>query len=92
RTAKEQLLFEDAEARPQGLEKAMCEILGLKFSPSLDDFSGRPPSEEFQKNLNVAYREMITSPPPTAKKALLGIKNYGDAKGRPVIISNCYGI
>ena len=43
RSQEEQAKFEAVEARPQGLEKALCEIVGLKFSPSLDDFSGRLP-------------------------------------------------
>lgn len=76
RTAEEQQRFELAEARPQGLEKALCEIVGLKFSPSLDDFSGRPPSTLFLQQLDIAYQEMQKSPPPTANKALSGLKNH----------------
>lgn len=75
RDVEEQQRFETVEARPQGLEKAMCEVIGLKFSPSLDDFSGRAPSKAFLRNLDVAYKEMLNSPPPTAKKALLAITN-----------------
>lgn len=75
RSQEEQAKFEAVEARPQGLEKALCEIVGLKFSPSLDDFSGRPPSKEFLKNIDIAYREMLINPPPTAKKALNGLKD-----------------
>ena len=74
RTEEEQSLFESVEARPQGLERAMCEIIGLKFVPSLDDFSGRPPSEKFLNEMEVAYQEMTTTPPPTARLALLGLK------------------
>lgn len=74
RTAEEQQRFEDVEARPQGLEKAFCEIVGLPFSPSLDDFSGRPASERFLKNLDIAYQEMQHNPPPTAKRALEGLR------------------
>jgi len=70
RTADEQLLFEKVEARPQGLEKLMCEIVGITFIPSLDDFSGRPASEDFLKHLDEAYHEMLLAPPPTAKRAL----------------------
>lgn len=70
RTADEQLQFEKVESRPQGLEKAMCEAVGLNFIPSLDDFSGRPSSDEFLKKLDEAYQEMLSSPPPTAKKVL----------------------
>lgn len=81
RTAEEQVRFEIVEARPQGLEMAMCEIVGLKFSPSLDDFSGRPPSADFLQNLDAAYREMLTNPPLTAAKALNGLKKYRDANG-----------
>lgn len=73
RTIEEQQRFEIVEARPQGLEKVMCEIVGIKFMPSLDDFSGRPPTEEFLKNLEVAYKEMLINPPPTAKRALSGL-------------------
>lgn len=76
RTTEEQQRFEEVEARPQGLEKAMCEIVGLKFSPSLDDFSGRPPSECFLQELEKAYQEMRVNPPPTASKVLSGLKNY----------------
>ena len=75
RTADEQSLFEKVEARPQGLEKAMCEAIGIKFLPSLDDFSGNPPSDEFLYSLNCAYQEMLTSPPPTARKVLLALRN-----------------
>lgn len=74
RSEEEQAKFEIVEARPQGLEKAMCEIIGLPFSPSLDDFSGRPASETFLALLNEAYREMTTQPPVTARRALLGLK------------------
>ncbi|MBF0659521.1 elongation factor P hydroxylase [Psychrobacter sp. NG25] len=70
RTSEEQELFQLVEARPQGLEKAMCEAIGIHFSPSFDDFSGRPISEVFLKNLEVNYQEMITNPPPTARIAL----------------------
>lgn len=74
RSEEEQRQFERVEARPQGLEKAMCEIVGLTFSPSLDDFSGRPPSAVFLEKLEQAYLEMQNNPPPTAKKALTGLK------------------
>lgn len=70
RTAEQQQLFEQVEARPQGLDKLMCEILSIKFMPSLDDFSGRPPSDDFLQKLEESYQEMRLSPPPTAKKAL----------------------
>ena len=63
------------EARPQGLEKAMCEAIGIKFSPSLDDFSGNPPTDDFLCNLSLAYDEMLINPPPTAKKVLLALKD-----------------
>lgn len=76
RTEEEQARFEFVEARPQGLEKAMCEIVGIPFSPSLDDFSGRPASQEFLERLNDAYSEMVISPPVTARKALVGLANY----------------
>lgn len=73
RTSEEQELFQLVEARPQGLEKAMCEAIGIHFSPSFDDFSGRPISKVFLKNLEGHYQEMITNPPPTAKIALEGL-------------------
>lgn len=77
RNEEEQLRFETVEARPQGLEKAMCEALGIKFSPSLDDFSGNPPSDIFLAGLENSYQEMLTSPPPTAKKALSALVILG---------------
>lgn len=80
RTAEEQLLFEEVEARPQGLEKVMCEVIGIKFSPSLDDFSGNPPSESFELNLENAYQEMLHTPPPTAQKVLEGFHRYFGSK------------
>lgn len=73
RTAEEQQRFEQVEARPQGLEKAMCHAIGIIFSPSLDDFSGRPASEFFLQQLDRAYQEMLSNPPPSAKKALLAL-------------------
>ncbi len=78
RTEEEQILFEKVEARPQGLEKAFCEAVGLQFSPSLDDFSGRPASESFLTHLEAAYQEMMTNPPPTAKRALEALRSLGD--------------
>ncbi|MGB1237142.1 MAG: elongation factor P hydroxylase [Pseudomonadales bacterium] len=74
RSADEQLAFERVEARPQGLEKRFCELAGLTFSPSLDDFSGRPASEVFLQGLDSAYREMCERPPKTAAKAIAGLK------------------
>jgi len=76
RSSEEQYQFELVEARPQGLEKAMCEIVGLDFLPSLDDFSGSDPSSEFLKKLDEAYIEMKTNPPPTPKKALAGLRSF----------------
>ena len=78
RTADEQSLFEKVEARPQGLEKAMCEAIGIEFSPSLDDFSGKPASEFFLKKLKESHIEMSTNPPPTAKKVLIALINLID--------------
>ena len=75
RSEQEQYEFEMVEARPQGLEKAMCEIVGLPFTPSLDDFSGRPPSDGFVAGMHEAYLEMTSNPPPTAKKILLGLNS-----------------
>ncbi|WP_025565581.1 elongation factor P hydroxylase [Psychromonas sp. SP041] len=75
RSEEEQNKFEMVEARPQGLEKVMCEILKIKFSASIDDFSGRPPSDAFLQGLEAAYQEMQATPPPTALKVLNGFKN-----------------
>ncbi|WP_296404212.1 elongation factor P hydroxylase [Psychrobacter sp.] len=75
RTEEEQILFEVVEARPQGLEKAMCEVIGIGFSPSLDDFSGRPPSDSFLQNLQSNYLDMISNPPPLAEKVLDAMKS-----------------
>ncbi len=76
RTAAQQALFEQFEARPQGLEKAMCAIIGLDFSPSLDDFSGRPISKVFLQRLESHYQQMQTDPPPMARQALEALKLY----------------
>ncbi|MCO7223640.1 elongation factor P hydroxylase [Pleionea sp. CnH1-48] len=76
RTQEQQEQFEKVEARPQGLEKAMCDIIGIDFSPSIDDFSGRPPSDSFLQGIETAYNEMLTNPPPTAKKAIQGLSYY----------------
>lgn len=76
RSSEEQLLFEQVEARPQGLEKVMCEVIGIPFSPSLDDFSGNPPSESFGINLESSYQEMRDIPPRTARKVLEGLRNH----------------
>ena len=81
RTATEQQRFEEVETRPQGLEKAMCEIVGLEFLPSLDDFSGRPPSKIFLQNIERAYQEMKLNPPNTANKVLGGLKVYWERNG-----------
>lgn len=70
RTREEQELFQLVEARPQGLEKAMCKAIGIHFSPSLDDFSDRPISQVFSKDLENHYQEMIKNPPPTARVVL----------------------
>lgn len=82
RTVEEQKQFETVEARPQGLEKAMCEIVGIKFLPSLDDFSGRPPSESFLQRLDIAYKEMLSNPPLTASVALNGLTVYREISNR----------
>lgn len=78
RNADEQSLFEKVEARPQGLEKAMCEAIGSDFSPSLDDFSGRPASKAFLNKLEESYNEMRINPPPTAKKVLVALSSFND--------------
>jgi len=79
RTIAEQKSFELVEARPQGLEKAMCKAIGLKFVPSLDDFSGKPPSKDFLYHLDVAYHEMLTNPPPLARKLLIALKSFSES-------------
>ena len=76
RSADEQLQFEQVEARPQGLEKLFCEVWNIPFSPSLDDFSGRPPSTLFLENLENAYIEMKERPPATAKHVLEGMYHF----------------
>ena len=76
RNADEQSLFEKVEARPQGLEKAMCEAIGINFSPSLDDFSGRPASKTFLNKLEESYNEMRINPPPTTKKVLVALSSF----------------
>jgi elongation factor P hydroxylase len=78
RTAADQTRFEVVEARPQGLERRFCEIVGLAFEPSLDDFSGRPPSLAFLEKLESAYIEMKTQPPTTASDALMRLQAYVD--------------
>lgn len=80
RSADEQLQFEQVEARPQGLEKLMCEIIGITFIPSLDDFSGRPSSTDFLKRLDDVYHEMKQTPSPTAKRVLDALANIGKEK------------
>ncbi len=81
RDAHQQAEFERVEARPQGLEWVFCELLDLPFSPSLDDFSGRPPSPEFLENLKAAYIEMKERPPTTAKRAICGLQSYAKTLG-----------
>lgn len=80
RTEEQQRLFEQVEARPQGLEKLMYEIIGIKFMPSIDDFSGRPSSNDFLTRLDEAYQQMKLSPPPTAKKVLDALAELGKVK------------
>ena len=74
RTAEEQAQFEQAEVRPQALEWIFCDSLGIPFQPSLDDFSGRPISPRFLENLKHAYMEFQEKLPPTAQRALEGLK------------------
>lgn len=81
RTQEEQKKFELVEARPQGLEKAMCQIVGIRFSASIDDFSGRPPSDGFLLKLDHYYNQMLVDPPLTAKKALNGLKEAAKGGG-----------
>ena len=78
RTADEQSLFEKVEARPPGLEKAMCEAIGSDFSPILDDFSGRSASKAFLNKLEESYNEMRITPPPTAKKVLVALSSFNN--------------
>jgi len=55
--------------------QVMCEIVGIKFSASIDDFSGRPPSDAFLNKLEAAYQEMRLTPPPTVMKVLTALHN-----------------
>lgn len=76
RSAAQQKQFEAAEARPQALERIFCETLGVPFQPSLDDFSGRPISPVFLEKLENAYIEFHRQMPPTATRALEGLKTH----------------
>lgn len=76
RDEAQQRAFEQVEARPQGLEKALCEAIGIAFSPSLDDFSGNPASAEFIEELEAHYQQMLTAPPPSARRALEALRHY----------------
>ena len=76
RSVDQQLSFEQVEARPQGLEKLLCEIWSIPFSPSLDDFSGRPPSDTFIENLENGYIEMVNNPPETPQLVLEGMRHF----------------
>ena len=76
RSLDEQLRFEKVEARPQGLEWVLCDVVGIPFEPSLDDFSGRSCSNAFLENLKLAKIEMVTRPPQTARQAIEGLKDY----------------
>ncbi|MGB1262879.1 MAG: elongation factor P hydroxylase [Cognaticolwellia sp.] len=80
RTREEQTRFELVEARPQGLEKVMCEIVGIPFSASFDDFSSGTSSDIFLCNIEEAYLEMGENPPPTAKKALLALRHFSEKR------------
>ena len=53
-----------------------CEIWRVPFSPSLDDFSGRPASAVFLENLENAYIEMREQPPSTAKRIIEGMQDF----------------
>ena len=76
RNSDEQQRFEEVESRPQGLEKRFCEIWRVPFSPSLDDFSGRPASPVFLENLENAYIEMKKRPPATAQRVKEGMYHF----------------
>jgi hypothetical protein len=78
RTTDQQIQFESVEARPQGLEKLFCEIWDIPFAPSLDDFSGRPPSQQFLEKLQNGYIEMKENPPSTAKRIIEGMHHFTD--------------
>ena len=62
-------------------KEAMCEVIGIKFSPSLDDFSGRGASDEFLNRLDAVYHEMKVNPPTTAKKVLQALSYLSLDKG-----------
>lgn len=76
RSAAEQRQFEAAEARPQALERIFCEALDIPFQPSLDDFSGRPINPEFLEKLENAYIDFQNGLPPTATRALEGLRQH----------------
>jgi elongation factor P hydroxylase len=76
RSVDQQYLFEQVEARPQGLEKLFCETWKIPFSPSLDDFLGRLPSDTFIENLEKGYIEMVNNPPETSRLVLEGMRHF----------------
>lgn len=70
RSEAEQAAFEAAEVRPQALEWLFCDCLGLPFSPSRDDFSGRPDHGVFVAQIQAAKEHLKASMPPTADRVL----------------------
>ena len=70
RSAEEQVAFEAAEVRPQALEWLFCDRIGLEFSPSRDDFSGRPDDDHFLIALRAAREAVEANPPATARRVL----------------------
>ncbi|MGA1207273.1 MAG: elongation factor P hydroxylase [Litorivicinaceae bacterium] len=70
RSITEQAAFEAAEVRPQALEWLFCECVGLPFSPSRDDFSGRPDPGVFLDQIRDARAHLQASMPPTAARVL----------------------
>ncbi|MFL2537281.1 MAG: elongation factor P hydroxylase [Candidatus Azotimanducaceae bacterium] len=67
RTHKEQLAFEQAEARPQGLACLFSEAIGLSFVVSSDDPT-RLPSQRFVSSVFDARDELETQLPPRAER------------------------
>ena len=67
RTQKEQLAFEQAEARPQGLACLFSEAIGLSFVVSSDDPT-RLPSQRFVSSVFDARDELETQLPPRAER------------------------
>jgi elongation factor P hydroxylase len=85
RTQREQLAFEQAEARPQGLACLFSEAIGLPFVVSSDD-PAQLPSQIFKTSVFDARDELETDLPPRAERFIRRLKmtpclNVGLARG-----------